>query len=105
MSMVNRVLLLLNMEAKELIRAASITASIRPLRPADRGQPMREEIFTQRQAGKSEHGYWHYFPYTVGTASTSVLPFPHSDLGQIHAVNVLDSNTFLCFSELVNWNL
>ena len=34
MSMVKRVLLLLKMEASELIRAASITASIRPLRPA-----------------------------------------------------------------------
>lgn len=34
MSMVKRVLLLLKMEARELIKAASITASIRPLRPA-----------------------------------------------------------------------
>lgn len=33
MSMVKRVLLLLKMEARELIRAASITASMRPLRP------------------------------------------------------------------------
>lgn len=34
MSMVNRVLLLLKMEAKEDIRAANITASIRPRKPA-----------------------------------------------------------------------
>ena len=33
MSMVNRVLLLLKMEARELIRTTSMTASIRPLRP------------------------------------------------------------------------
>lgn len=36
MSMVNRVLLLLKMEAKEDMRAASITASIRPRKPAHR---------------------------------------------------------------------
>lgn len=34
MSMVNRVLLLLKMEAKEDMRAANITASIRPRKPA-----------------------------------------------------------------------
>lgn len=34
MSMVNRVLLLLKMEAKEDMRAASITANIRPRNPA-----------------------------------------------------------------------
>ena len=34
MSMVKRVLLLLKMEAKEDMRAASITASIRPRKPA-----------------------------------------------------------------------
>lgn len=34
MSMVNRVLLLLKMEAREDMRAASITASIRPRKPA-----------------------------------------------------------------------
>lgn len=37
MSMVNRVLLLLKMEAREDMRAASITASIRPRKPAGRG--------------------------------------------------------------------
>lgn len=36
MSMVNRVLLLLKMEAKEDMRAASITANIRPRNPAGR---------------------------------------------------------------------
>lgn len=36
MSMVNRVLLLLKMEAKEDMRAASITANIRPRNPAQR---------------------------------------------------------------------
>lgn len=36
MSMVNRVLLLLKMEAKEDMRAASMTASIRPRKPAGR---------------------------------------------------------------------
>lgn len=36
MSMVNRVLLLLKMEAKEDMRAANITASIRPRKPAQR---------------------------------------------------------------------
>lgn len=34
MSMVNRVLLLLKMEAKDDMRAANITASIRPRKPA-----------------------------------------------------------------------
>ena len=36
MSMVKRVLLLLKMEAREDMRAASITASIRPRKPAQR---------------------------------------------------------------------
>lgn len=36
MSMVNKVLLLLKMEAKELMRAASMTASINPLSPEER---------------------------------------------------------------------
>lgn len=43
MSMVNRVLLLLKMEARELIRAASMTASIRPLRPGGEGEEMGGE--------------------------------------------------------------
>ncbi len=41
MSMVNRVLLLLKMEAKEDMRAANITASIRPRKPAQRCQEER----------------------------------------------------------------
>lgn len=36
MSMVNKVLLLLKMEAKELMRAASMTASINPLKPEEK---------------------------------------------------------------------
>lgn len=36
MSMVNKVLLLLKMEAKEDMRAASITASIRPRKPGQK---------------------------------------------------------------------
>lgn len=36
MSMVNKVLLLLKMEAKELMRAASMTASINPLSPEEK---------------------------------------------------------------------
>lgn len=43
MSMVNRVLLLLKMEAREDMSAASITASIRPRSPAQRGQEGRRE--------------------------------------------------------------
>lgn len=35
MSMVNKVLLLLKMEANELMRAASMTASIKPLKPEE----------------------------------------------------------------------
>lgn len=42
MSMVNRVLLLLKMEAKEDMRAASITASIRPRKPPCRGGGKRK---------------------------------------------------------------
>lgn len=38
MSMVNRVLLLLKMEAKEDMRAANMTASISPRNPAQRGR-------------------------------------------------------------------
>ena len=38
MSMVKRVLLLLKMEAREDMRAASITASIRPRKPVQRGK-------------------------------------------------------------------
>lgn len=53
MSMVNRVLLLLKMEAKEDIRAANITASIRPRKPAEehgREDGGREE---KRKRGQS----------------------------------------------------
>lgn len=38
MSIVNRVLLLLKMEAKEDMRAANMTASISPRNPAQRGR-------------------------------------------------------------------
>lgn len=38
MSIVNRVLLLLKIEAKEDMRAASMTANIRPRRPAVEGR-------------------------------------------------------------------
>lgn len=48
MSMVKRVLLLLKMEASELIRAASITASIRPLRPAG-------QSYNKARQGKGFH--------------------------------------------------
>lgn len=42
MSMVKRVLLLLKMEAKEDMRAANITANMRPRKPAERHSGRRE---------------------------------------------------------------
>lgn len=52
MSMVNRVLLLLKMEAKEDMRAASITASIRPRNPAQRqtGERKKNGLFSGNTA-------------------------------------------------------
>lgn len=47
MSIVNRVLLLLKMEAREDMRAASMTASIRPRKPAGE----------RRQEGRKEGGW------------------------------------------------
>ncbi len=42
MSMVNKVLLLLKMEAKDDMRAANITANIRPRKPAQRNIRMKD---------------------------------------------------------------
>lgn len=52
MSMVNRVLLLLKMEAKEDMRAANITANMRPRKPAKRQweRKLREEQRMERRA-------------------------------------------------------
>lgn len=55
MSMVNRVLLLLKMEAKEDMRAANITANMRPRKPAKRSWESKWREEQRKTLGKAEH--------------------------------------------------